>query len=72
MDLLSVLHQKLEEYLAVQGDGPMDEPSRLVNESAIVWMQDSLQDLEATLVGLEAAAAAHQPHAGGLTPHAAR
>lgn len=57
MGLIGRLRRELDHYLAVQSDCPADESVRLLNDSAAAWMQESLHDLEATVVGLEAAAA---------------
>lgn len=57
MVLLLTLQRRLDDYLAARPEGPAEESAQLLNDSAVVWMQESLLDLEATVVGLEAAAA---------------
>lgn len=64
--LISNLDRKLECYLAVQSASPLEESSKLMNDSAVAWIRQTLEDLTATVVGIEAAFTA--PRAESLKP----
>lgn len=53
--LMSKLNRKLESYLAYQAGSHLDESSKLLNDDAVVWMRQTLDDLGATVAGMEAA-----------------
>lgn len=51
--LIANLDGTLDNYLAIQAGRRLDESSRLLNDSAIAWMRTTLDDLVATVVGIE-------------------
>jgi DTW domain-containing protein YfiP len=50
---IEILARKLEHYRDMQARQCLDEVSRMSNDAAIDWMQESIEDLAATLTGLE-------------------
>ncbi|MHA7304932.1 hypothetical protein ACX80E_06770 [Arthrobacter sp. TMN-49] len=51
--LVVELHHKLELYLATNSRLATDEVLRLDAEAAVAWMQETIEDLVATVVGIE-------------------
>lgn len=50
---IAILNRKLDSYLGLKSLHPLDESNMLVNDAAVEWMRESLEDLAATLVGIE-------------------
>ncbi|PYI65121.1 hypothetical protein CVV68_19545 [Arthrobacter livingstonensis] len=61
--IIAKLDRKLECYLAVQSASPSEESSKLINDSAVVWIRQTLEDLAATIEGIEAAFTASRAEA---------
>jgi len=55
MELISTLDRTMATYATVQSGRPMDASARQINTVALEWMSETLGDLSATVVGVEAA-----------------
>lgn len=58
---IAVLARKLDRYRDMQARLRLDEINRGANDAAIDWMQESFEDLAATLMGLEMVVALPEP-----------
>lgn len=54
-DLTRVLKEKVARYSALRANQPHAEVGERANETAVMWIQDALEDIAATALGIEVA-----------------
>lgn len=54
-DLTRVLKEKVARYSSLQANRPHAEVGEGANETAVLWIQDALEDIAATALGIEVA-----------------
>lgn len=54
-NLAEALNEKVARYLSLRESPSIDEAARLADVTAVIWIQDALEDIAATAVGIEIA-----------------
>ena len=57
-DLAATLKQKVARYSSIQAGQPSEQAAEPANETAVLWIQDALEDIAATALGIEMASRA--------------
>ncbi|HSN35379.1 MAG TPA: hypothetical protein VLT34_03435 [Arthrobacter sp.] len=63
-DLAATLKEKVARYSLTQTPRPSEQAAEPANETAVLWIQDALEDIAATALGIEIASRALFIHAG--------
>lgn len=53
--LAATLKEKVARYSSIQADEPSEQAPEPANETAVLWIQDALEDIAATALGIEMA-----------------